>query len=317
MADLEAATPATENPMIDTCSARRLASTATTNLGQPRLAVLIPVFNNQEGLERSLASLTQDGSEFDVFVVDDGSEPHVRLPSDLPYRVRLLRQEPNQGITAALNKGAKCIAEAGYEYLARLDAGDLSLSGRFAAQMAFLDDHPEHAAVGTASRHVDTHGRLLYDFYPPTGHAEVMRTYRYRAGIIHAAVVMRTQALVACGFYREGFPGGEDYDLFMRMGKLYKLGNLDQMFIVVEMSRTSITAQRQSMLLCRLKLLVEHFDPWSIHSYLGIVSNLLFLLVPRRVVLNLRGLGERWRGTRAPRQPSSSSPSERRTSRPD
>lgn len=280
--------------MIYAVSSRRLAGVAVMSRGQPRLAVLIPVFNNQEGLEGSLASLGQDGSEFDVVVVDDGSEPHIQIPPTLPYRIRLVRQEPNQGITAALNRGSKLIAESGYEYLARLDAGDLSLPGRLAAQMKFLDCNPEHAAVGTASRHVDTRGTFLFDFYPPTDHADIMRFYRYRAGIIHAAVLMRTQALVACGFYRDEFPGGEDYDLFMRLGRLYKLANLHKIFVVIEMSEASITSKRQSILISRLRLLVEHFDRCSIHSYLGILSNILFLFIPRRLLLTLRELRHRW-----------------------
>ncbi len=118
---------------------------------QPRLAVLIPVFNDQHGLERSLASLAQDGAQFDVFVVDDGSEPPIRPPGDLPFSINLIRQKRNQGITAALNAGLSTIVAAGYDYIARLDAGDLSLPGRLAAQMHFLDCHPDHAAVGTAS----------------------------------------------------------------------------------------------------------------------------------------------------------------------
>ena len=48
--------------------------------GRPRLAVLIPVFNGQRDLERSLASLRHDGARFEVIVVDDGSTEPITLP---------------------------------------------------------------------------------------------------------------------------------------------------------------------------------------------------------------------------------------------
>lgn len=58
------------------------------------IALLIPVYNNQDGLERSLASLS-DEVPLDI-VVDDGSSPLIRLPEVLtPHRAFLLRLEEN------------------------------------------------------------------------------------------------------------------------------------------------------------------------------------------------------------------------------
>ena len=255
---------------------------------RPRLAVLIPVFNDHVGLERSLASLAQDGSSFDVFVVDDGSDPPVKIPSDLPYEVRLIRQEPNQGITAALNAGLTQIAAGEYEYVAQLDACDLGLPGRFAAQLAFLDGHPEHAVVGTATRRVDTSGNFLFYTRPPSDHDAIMRFLRYRAAITHASAMMRTRMLVASNCYRNKFPGGEDYDLWFRLGKKYKLANLDEVFLIVEIRQGSITSRRQQLLVRRLRLLATHFDPLSPHSYLGLLANLISLLAPRTLALKVR-----------------------------
>lgn len=138
--------------------------------GRARVAVLLPVYNDQHGLDRSLDSLRHDGAAFDVVVVDDGSEPPVRVPGDgrdLPFAVTLLRLPQNRGITGALNAGLACIEAAGHAYVARLDAGDLSLPGRLAAQTAFLDRHPEHAVVGTQTEYVDPSGRLLFHSHRP------------------------------------------------------------------------------------------------------------------------------------------------------
>ncbi len=263
----------------------------------PRLAVLIPVFNDQAGLQKSLKSLAADGDEFAVYVVDDGSVPPMSIPDDLPYRVHLVRQEPNQGITAALNMGLAHIAAERYDYVARLDAGDLSLPGRLTAQAAFLDDHPKHAVVGTATRQVDVRGRVLYDFHPPTEHRDVVRGLRYQAALIHPSIMLRLEAVQTCGMYDNRFPGGEDYDLFFRLARLHKLANLQEVYVVKEINPYSITSRRRERQLGRLRLLAWHFDHRSVHSYLGIVANALALLVPRRVIFGLR----RWSNQLRPR----------------
>ena len=269
----------------------RAPATTSAPGDRPRLAVLIPVFSDQEGLERSLASLALDGAEFDVFVVDDGSRRPITIPHTMPFQVRLLRQEPNQGITSALNAGLSVIAQGGYQYVARLDAGDVSLPGRFAAQMEFLDRHPDHAALGTAARYVDTQGNVLFTYHPPLDHDALRRFSRYRPGLVHPSVMMRIRALLACGFYRDEFPHGEDYDLFMRLARAYKLGNLSSTLIIKEISPGSITSRRFPVAVSRVRLLWAYFDPRSIHSYAGLAINAALILAPRGLMLRLKRLG--------------------------
>jgi glycosyltransferase involved in cell wall biosynthesis len=268
------------------------ASRSAAARRRPRLAVLIPVFNDQAGLERSLRSLADDAAEFDVVVVDDGSQPPIRIPPRQPYSTTLLRQMRNSGITAALNAGLRSIAEAGYQYVARLDAGDLSLSQRLTAQLNFLDQHPEHAAVGTATLYVNPSGDPLFEFHPPTEHRRLMRFFRYRQGLVHPSAMMRVEAVLANGLYSESYPGGEDYDLFMRLGETHRIANLGTMFVVKEVAARSITANHRATRLCRLKILAAHFDPWSIHSYLGMIFNVWLLIAPRALVHKVRALGK-------------------------
>lgn len=262
----------------------------------PRLAVLMPVYDDQAGLERSLASLGEDGAAFDVVAVDDGSTPPLVLPADLPFRAVLLRLERNQGIVGALEAGLAHIGAAGhYVYVARLDAGDLSRPGRMAAQMAFLDAHPDHAVVGSAAEHVDPEGRFLFTFHPPATDARVRRFLRYRSALVHTSIMLRLAALEALGGYRAPFAGAEDLELYLRLAGRYKLANLAPAFVVREVTPTSITSRRQAVLRQRLRVLWHHFDARSPHAHLGLLSNLGFLLLPRTGVLWLRRRLDRWR----------------------
>ena len=260
----------------------------------PRLAVLMPVYNAQRGLERSLASLRGDGSGFEVFIVDDGSVPPLVVPDGMPFPVTLVRQPRNQGITAALNAGLAQIIAREFQYIARLDAGDISLPGRFHAQMAFLDAHPDHAAVGTHVDIVDEEGHFIHLFNPPTDHKDVLRRFRYENALGHPGVMIRGEALRAVGFYSEDYPGAEDYELWLRLARNWKLANLDRVFVRKEKVRSSITGRRIRPALTRLRIQLNHFAPWSVHAYLGVMRSLLALLLSYDIVLRIRRLQGRW-----------------------
>jgi glycosyltransferase involved in cell wall biosynthesis len=259
-----------------------------------RLAVLMPVYNAQRGLERSLASLRSDGSEFEVFIVDDGSVPPLVVPEGMPFPIRLVRAPCNQGITAALNVGLGQITTREFQYVARLDAGDLSFPGRFHAQMAFLDAHSDHAAVGTHVEVVDEDGHFIHLFSPPTDHRDVLRRFRYENALGHPGVMIRVEALRAVGFYSEDYPGGEDYELWLRLARSWKLANLDRVFVRKEKARFSITGRRFRPAFTRLRIQLDHFTPWSVHAYLGVLRSLFALLLSHDAVLRIRRLQGRW-----------------------
>jgi glycosyltransferase involved in cell wall biosynthesis len=264
---------------------------------RPRLAVLIPVFNGQDALERSLARLCDDDEPLDVFIVDDGSEPPVEIPPDLPFTVRLIRLPTNGGVTKALNAGLVQVMAAGYEYIARLDAGDLSLPGRFAAQMAFLDAHPDHAVVGAHAEYVDDDGAHLFTFRPPTDHAALATYFKVRNGFEHPTVMIRGPCLELFGWYDARYCGAEDYELWRRLGRTYKLANLPMVVLRKETTISQITARRFRSA-TRLRVQLRYFEPWSIGAYLGILRTVLALLTSRRLALRLKHWHERLR--RAP-----------------
>ena len=60
----------------------------------------------------------------------------------LDPRIRLIRQGKNMGLAIALNQ---CLKKSRGEYIARMDADDLSKPERFEKQIVFLTEHPEYA----------------------------------------------------------------------------------------------------------------------------------------------------------------------------
>ena len=252
-----------------------------------RLAVLIPVYRNQAGLTRTIESLRAAAGSFDVFVVDDGSpEPVItppRLRADVP--IYLLRRERNGGIAQALNRGLDEILTSGYPYVARLDASDTILPERFTQQIQFLEGHPTCAVVSSFVEFVDTEGKRVFLYRAPCEHGEIMQRMHLNNCLVHSGCMMRAEALTEVGLYREDLYVAEDYDLFLRMAKRYKLAVLPKVLTRCEYSRAGLSvAHRRRQQRERLILQWLYFDRGSPRSFYGLARTLVAMLVPHQLV---------------------------------
>ena len=89
----------------------------------PKISVITISYNNKEGLEKSLKSVTsQDYKDFEYIVIDggsnDGSKEILEKYSD---KINYWVSEPDKGIYNAMNKG---IEVANGEYLLFINSGD-------------------------------------------------------------------------------------------------------------------------------------------------------------------------------------------------
>ena len=183
-----------------------------------RVALLIPHYNNPQGLADSLASVSA-GEHVDAIVVDDGS---TRAPLDEALahaawqargEVKFLYLPHNRGIEHALNVGLAVIVESGYDYAARLDCGDLNLPDRCARQAAFLDAHPDVALVGSAVVFFDETGDR-FTLNQPQSHAEIVRQMHDDNAFTHPAVMFRISAVKEIGLYPTDCKAAEDFAYF-------------------------------------------------------------------------------------------------------
>lgn len=189
----------------------------------PRISVLLPVRDAEATVEVALASCTaQTGVDLEVVVVDDGSgdaSPRIlsRIAAADP-RVRIVTTPP-RGIVAALETARRT---ARGRVLARMDADDVALPGRFATQLAALEADPALGVVGGHVRIVPrsglTRGRRRYEAWLNglTDADEVERDLFVECPLAHPTWMLRREAVEAVGGYRDrGWP--EDHDLLFRL----------------------------------------------------------------------------------------------------
>lgn len=108
--------------------------------GTPRLAVIVPCFNDGAFAAQAVASVRED-EPVEIVVVDDGStdaETHTELAALEAAGVRVVRR-PNGGLGAARTTGLHAV-RAPFVY--PLDADDTLAPGALAAMAATLEAHP-------------------------------------------------------------------------------------------------------------------------------------------------------------------------------
>jgi glycosyltransferase involved in cell wall biosynthesis len=192
----------------------------------PNVSVVMPVLNGEAYLVEAIESvLGQTLEELELVVVDDGSHDTsraiVKRFAGVDPRVRLVVNERNLGIAAALNQGWRA-AQA--PFIARLDADDVALPDRLSQQTAFLDAHPSVAVVGGAARVINSAGRQISTMRFPTASRTIRSTLLRHNCLAHPTVMLRRVALEDVGGYR--FDHSEDYDLWLRLSERFELANL-------------------------------------------------------------------------------------------
>ncbi len=100
----------------------------------PLVSVIIPTFNRHDFVNNAVRSVcSQTFSDWECWVVDDGSEKPIELYDIQDPRVQVIRQEQNLGVALARNLGA---VKASGVYLAFLDSDDYWMPEKLASQVA-------------------------------------------------------------------------------------------------------------------------------------------------------------------------------------
>lgn len=253
-----------------------------------KVVVLIPSYNGGESLLDTLASI-DPLEEVDVLVVDDGSKvrPVIQeLESAFKANGRVILHclEYNQGVIGALNCGLDVARECGYQYVARLDAGDRNVGLRFRQQAQFLDNNCEYALVGAWVDFVSVSGELLFTLKHPEKHEDIEKAiFRYNP-FVHPATMFRLDEILALGGYPVEYPALEDWACFLAVSKRHKVANLPNVLLEYEVNPESISSKkRYAQSRSKVKLLFRNYKP-NLNQTIGLLKNFAIMFFPRGVL---------------------------------
>ncbi|RYZ00078.1 MAG: glycosyltransferase, partial [Chitinophagaceae bacterium] len=182
-------------------------------------SILLPVYNAERFLREAVDSLlAQTFTDFELLALNDGSTDGSAaiLNSYSDPRLRVLPNDRNRGLIHTLNKG---IDVAFGRYIARMDADDICHPERLAAQVAYLDAHPEVAVVASTLDMMDEAGNPIAAWPEDRRHvsAAAIRAFLPVDNCIAHPSVLARAAEMSRYKYDAAQTEAEDYDLWLRM----------------------------------------------------------------------------------------------------
>jgi glycosyltransferase involved in cell wall biosynthesis len=204
-----------------------------------RVTVLMSVFNGEKFLHQAIESiLSQSFTNFEFLIIDDGSTDRSQeiILSYNDDRIRLICNRQNIGLTKSLNRG---LAESQGEYIARMDADDISLPKRLERLVGYLDSHPDVSIVGTGAEKINGNSEII-GLQCPQAEPEFI-DFLDSNQVIHGSILARKKVLKAIGGYPVQFRLCQDYALFLKIAKNHKIRNLQEILYQSRTHNQSIT----------------------------------------------------------------------------
>jgi glycosyltransferase involved in cell wall biosynthesis len=235
-------------------------------MSEPQVSVVLPVRNGERFLSEAVGSvLAQTLNDFELIVVDDGSTDGSAavLEGVVDPRVTVLRQPPT-GLVAALSTG---VAHARADYVARMDADDVSEPQRLERQVRLLEERPDVAMVATWVTVIDEDGRELRREVLPPEHEDLVRRLLLRNPFQHGSVVLRRQAFEAAGGYRPDYGANEDYDLWRRLALVGELACVPETLYRYRLHAETVTRTDPERIARREQLRSELWREYDVRGY--------------------------------------------------
>jgi glycosyltransferase involved in cell wall biosynthesis len=199
----------------------------TTEKPQPKVSIVIPVYNREKYLGIAVDSvLRQTYTDWELIISDDGS---IDGSLDLAHNFAL--HDSRIRVLTAEHKGAVHALIAGFsaatgELIGQLDSDDLLEPEAIELTVKALDERPEWGMVYTNYRDVDEQGQLTRVGwrcsvpYSRVGILTTFMTFHFR--------LIRKSIYQEVGGFDANFDRIEDYELCMRLSEMTQIGKIDE-----------------------------------------------------------------------------------------
>ena len=232
--------------------------------GDKMISVIMSTYHETEeqlrGAIESILSQTYKGFEFLILLDDPQNSLHRKIIESYgkqDTRIRFYINEKNIGLTNTLNKALKFVKG---DYVARMDADDISLSTRLEKQLNYLKSN-DFDLIGGITQIVDDKGNDIYSIQKvPTDPNKIKKALRYGQCIAHPTWLGKKEVFDSLSGYRN-IPLCEDYDFTLRAQlKGYRISNLNEVVLKYRMTENSISRNNLYQQYLFMKYITSNFS---------------------------------------------------------
>jgi glycosyltransferase involved in cell wall biosynthesis len=217
-----------------------------------KVSVILPVYNAEIYVKEAIESiLSQTYYNFELIIINDGSTDNSEtiINSFNDQRIKYIKHLINKGLIFSLNEGIRISTG---DYIARMDADDISLKNRFQEQINFFEQHKSIDICGTSFYQMNKRKRKII---MPSSNEDIKVKILFGSPICHPSVMIRKRVFLENkDYYNNNFPGMEDYKLWIDLLLDYRFHNLKKPLLKYRIINTGITQQSEKKYNDRMEL---------------------------------------------------------------
>jgi glycosyltransferase involved in cell wall biosynthesis len=205
------------------------------------VSVILPVYNAEKYISEAIWSiLNQTHKNFELIIIDDGSTDRSLeiIETIIDPRIILITRE-NRGLIKTLNQA---ISLAKGDFIARMDADDISHPRRLELQLNFLLQHPDVGVIGSYVECVDENGVLLCIRKPPRLNYFLKGMCLFGVPFSHPSIMVNYKLIGEEYYYDEKYVHAEDFELWVRLSKNFKFGLVAECLLKYRILNSSVSS---------------------------------------------------------------------------
>lgn len=215
-------------------------------MSMPKVSVVMAVYNGEKYLKEAVDSiLNQTYTDFEFIIINDGSTDNslniLNSFKEKDERIKIISRE-NKGLVYSLNEGVNM---AQGEYIARMDADDISEPDRFEKQLQYMREN-ELAVCGSYATKINSFGEKIGEMNYSPSEKKIKSFTLLHSPFIHPSVIFKKDVFEKVSGYQKFFKHIEDYELWTRIVFKYKTGNLPERLLKYRIHDDQITKKNNS-----------------------------------------------------------------------
>lgn len=220
-------------------------------MNKPLVSVLMPCYNVEKYVVEAVDSiLNQTYKNIEIIAINDYSTDRTGLLLEQlakqDSRIRVINNEENLKLIKTLNKG---ISLCNGEYIARMDADDISLPTRIEKEVDFLERNKDHDIVSTLFYAFPSENPNKKSFHhSPLKDSELRAFILFKSGICHPAVMIRKRVFTDLGLkFESEYLHVEDYALWSEAIYKTKIANIGEPLLLYRVHQQQVSSLHEDL----------------------------------------------------------------------